>query len=172
MAQTLSIKLNESHAWLVLFLFLFLNLVYMEGSEEDIINLTATNSRHRWTGPLLLISLTYLSIWLQQLTSLLHLQIRGCPKLQFSIGSVLQRLISLKELGIYSCGRLQSLTEAGLHHLTTLETLIIWKRLPDSVSSLYVRDCPLLKQRLQFEKGEEWRYISHIPKIEIGFELF
>ncbi|KAL6311748.1 hypothetical protein AAG906_022953 [Vitis piasezkii] len=143
---TLSIKLNESHA------------------------------HGLWTGickdrPLLLISLTYLSIWLQQLTSLLHLQIRGCPKLQFSTGSVLQRLISLKELGIYSCGRLQSLTEAGLHHLTTLETLSIID-CPKLLSSLYVRKCPSLEQRCQFEKGQEWRYISHIPKIVIDDVLF
>ena len=42
-AQTLSIKLNEPHAHgLFYFYFYFLNLVYMEGSEEDIINL----SRH------------------------------------------------------------------------------------------------------------------------------
>ncbi|KAJ9693350.1 hypothetical protein PVL29_012207 [Vitis rotundifolia] len=139
-------------------------------------------------------SLNYLSIWdlpnlkslddkgLQQLTSLLHLQIWNCPELQFSTGSVLQRLISLKELGIYSCGRLQSLTEAGLHHLTTLETLRIGscpklqyltkERLPDSLSCLYARRCPSLEQRCQFEKGQEWRYISHIPKIVIDDVLF
>ena len=148
---------------------------------------TATNWRHRWTGickdwPLLLISLTYLSIWLQQLTSLLHLQIRGCPKLQFSTGSVLQHLISLKKLRIYWCERLQSLTEAGLHHLTTLKTLWIREcpklqyltkeRLPDSLSSLYVYHCPSLEQRLQFENGQEWRYISHIPRIVIYYVLF
>ncbi|XP_034703212.1 putative disease resistance RPP13-like protein 1 [Vitis riparia] len=139
-------------------------------------------------------SLTYLSIanlpnlksldskGLQQLTSLLQLHIQNCPELQFSTGSVLQRLISLKELGIYMCERLRSLTEAGLHHLTTLETLIIWgcpklqyltkERLPDSLSYLYVRECPSLGQRCQFEKGQEWRYISHIPKIVIDEVLF
>ncbi|XP_034704518.1 putative disease resistance RPP13-like protein 1 isoform X3 [Vitis riparia] len=139
-------------------------------------------------------SLTYLSIWglpnlksldnkgLQQLTSLLHLEIWNCPELQFSTGSVLQRLISLKGLGIHWCERLQSLTEAGLHHLTTLETLSISncpelqsltnERLPNPLSYLNVDGCPSLEQRLQFEKGREWRYISHIPKIEINFVLF
>ncbi|KAJ9685871.1 hypothetical protein PVL29_017801 [Vitis rotundifolia] len=99
-------------------------------------------------------SLTYISIsdlpnlkslssrGLQRLTSLLQLEIRNCPELQFSIGSVLQHLISLKIL--YLCPRLQSLTEAGLHHLTTFETLYIVNcpkvqyltkdRLPDSLS--------------------------------------
>ena len=139
-------------------------------------------------------SLTYLSIWdlpnlksldnkaLQQLTSLRELCIENCPELQFSTGSVLQRLISLKELRIDWCIRLQSLTEAGLHHLTTLETLTLLdcpnlhyltkERLPDSLSLLYVRWCPLLEQRCQFEKGQEWRYISHIPKIVIHGVLF
>nr|CAN60875.1 hypothetical protein VITISV_017859 [Vitis vinifera] len=139
-------------------------------------------------------SLTYLSIYslpnlksldnkgLQQLTSLRELWIQYCPELQFSTGSVLQCLLSLKKLGIDSCGRLQSLTEAGLHHLTTLETLRIFdcpklqyltkERLPDSLSSLYVRWCPSLEQRLQFENGQEWRYISHIPRIEIDDVLF
>ncbi|KAJ9685851.1 hypothetical protein PVL29_017787 [Vitis rotundifolia] len=116
---------------------------------------------------------------LQQLTSLRQLGIENCPELQFSTGSVLQRLISLKILGIYECGRLQSLTEAGLHHLTTLESLRIWEcprlqyltkeRLPDSLSDLYVYNCPPLEQRLQFEKGEEWRYISHIREIVIDW---
>ncbi|RVW90974.1 Retrovirus-related Pol polyprotein from transposon TNT 1-94 [Vitis vinifera] len=119
---------------------------------------------------------------LQQLTSLLQLHIGNCPELQFSIGSVLQRLISLKELRIWLCRRLQSLTEAGLHHLTTLETLRISgcpkvqyltkERLPDSLSYLFVYDCPSLEQRCQFEKGQEWRYISHIPKILINRVLF
>ncbi|RVW88087.1 putative disease resistance RPP13-like protein 1 [Vitis vinifera] len=119
---------------------------------------------------------------LQQLTSLLQLHIGNCPELQFSTGSVLQRLISLKELRIWSCRRLQSLTEAGLHHLTTLETLRISgcpkvqyltkERLPDSLSYLFVYDCPSLEQRCQFEKGQEWRYISHIPKILINRVLF
>ncbi|XP_034703209.1 putative disease resistance protein RGA3 [Vitis riparia] len=139
-------------------------------------------------------SLTYLSIanlpnlkfldskGLQQLTSLLQLHIQNCPELQFSTGSVLQRLISLKKLGIYMCERLQSLTEAGLHHLTTLEALCIIgcpklqyltkERLPDSLSYLKVYNCPSLGQRCQFEKGQEWRYISHIPKIVIDDVLF
>ncbi|XP_059598010.1 putative disease resistance protein At3g14460 [Vitis vinifera] len=118
---------------------------------------------------------------LQQLTSLRELRIENCPELQFSTGSVLQRLISLKELRIWSCVRLQSLTEAGLHHLTTLETLSIVRcpklqyltkeRLPDSLCSLDVGSCPLLEQRLQFEKGQEWRYISHIPKIVIDWAI-
>ncbi|KAJ9685850.1 hypothetical protein PVL29_017786 [Vitis rotundifolia] len=114
---------------------------------------------------------------LQQLTSLQRLYIVDCPELQFSTGSVLQRLISLKVLQIWSCGRLQSLTEAGLHHLTTLESLSISscprlqyltkERLPDSLCHLHVRRCPSLGQRLQFEKGQEWRYISHIRAIVI-----
>ena len=119
---------------------------------------------------------------LQRLASLLQLDIRNCPELQFPTGSELQHLISLKIFRIYLCPRLQSLTEAGLHHLATLETLYIVncpklqyltkERLPDSLSYLYVYKCPSLEQQHQFEKGQEWRYISHIPKIEIDDVLF
>ena len=80
------------------------------------------------------------------------------------------------------CPELQSLTEAGLHHLTSLEILNIHKcpklqyltkeRLPDSLSHLNVCECPSLEQRCQFEKGPEWRHISHISKIVIGNVLF
>ncbi|KAL6311752.1 hypothetical protein AAG906_022957 [Vitis piasezkii] len=115
-------------------------------------------------------------------SSLTYLSIAILPNLKSLDNKGLQQLTSLRELYIWWCGRLQSLTEAGIHHLTTLETLWISEcpklqyltkeRLPDSLSFLYVRECPPLEQRLQFEKGEEWRYISHIPKIVIDEVLF
>ncbi|RVW93674.1 hypothetical protein CK203_028892 [Vitis vinifera] len=167
---TLSIKLNESHAHGLFYFLVFESRVY--GSEEDIIDLISDLPNLKSLD----------NKGLQQLTSLRELWIQYCPELQFSTGSVLQCLISLKKLGIDSCGRLQSLTEAGLHHLTTLETLHIddcpklqyltKERLPDSLLYLHINECPPLEQRLQFEKGQEWRYISHIPKITIGLELF
>ncbi|KAL6311934.1 hypothetical protein AAG906_025678 [Vitis piasezkii] len=80
-----------------------------------------------------------------------------------------------KNLGL---PRLQSLTQAGLQHLTSLETLSIQdcpklqyltkERLPDSLCCLSVNNCPLLEQRCQFEKGQEWCYIAHIPQVEIN----
>ena len=119
---------------------------------------------------------------LQQLSSLVKLHITRCSELQSLTGYVLQHLVSLKELQIYSCRRLQSLTEAGLHYLSALETLDIQgcrvlqsltkERLPESVSCLIVDLCPLLEQQCEFEKGPEWCYISHIPKILINHLLF
>ena len=34
-----------------------------------------------------------------------------------------------------------------------------------------VKNCPLLEKRCQLEKGEEWPYISHVPKININSVL-
>lgn len=115
---------------------------------------------------------------LQQLSSLVKLHITRCSELQSLTGYVLQHLVCLKELQIHSCRRLQSLTEAGLHYLNALEILDIQgcrelqylteKRLPDSISCLIVDHCPLLEQQCAFEKGPQWCYISHIPKILIN----
>ncbi|RVW67013.1 hypothetical protein CK203_064877 [Vitis vinifera] len=76
------------------------------------------------------------------------------------------------------CPGFQSLTQAGLQHLTSLERLGIWdcpklqyltkERRPDSLRRLWVYKCPLLEQRCQFEKGQEWCYIAHIPQVKIN----
>ncbi|KAJ9685229.1 hypothetical protein PVL29_017308 [Vitis rotundifolia] len=110
-------------------------------------------------------SLTYLKI--DELTNLKSLDSGG-----------LQQLTSLEWLSIENCPMLQSLTKAGLQHLTSLKTLGIYdcrklkyltkERLPDSLSILVINECPLLEKRCQFEKGEEWRYIDHIPKCYIN----
>ncbi|KAL6328870.1 hypothetical protein AAG906_003887 [Vitis piasezkii] len=95
-----------------------------------------------------------------------------CPLAQlFSILPLFKNYSSTSALG------LQSLTELGLQHLTSLETLAIWdfpklqyltkERLPDSLCCLSVNNCPLLGKRCQFEKGQEWCYIAHIPKVLI-----
>ncbi|KAJ9685831.1 hypothetical protein PVL29_017767 [Vitis rotundifolia] len=127
-------------------------------------------------------------VGLQHLTSLKRLHISECPKLQYLTkqrlqdSSSLPHLISLKQFQIEDCPMLQSLTEEGLQHLTSLKALEIRscrklkyltkERLPDSLSYLHVNGCPLLEKRCQFEKGEEWRYIAHIPEIVIDRVLF
>ncbi|WKA01830.1 hypothetical protein VitviT2T_020087 [Vitis vinifera] len=121
-------------------------------------------------------------VGLQHLTSLEMLSIENCPMLQSLTEVGLQHLTSLECLWIDNCPMLQSLTKVGLQHLTSLKTLGICKcrklkyltkeRLPDSLSYLFIYKCPLLKKRCQFEKGEEWRYIAHIPKIVINFVLY
>ncbi|WKA01825.1 hypothetical protein VitviT2T_020083 [Vitis vinifera] len=121
-------------------------------------------------------------VGLQHLTSLEMLSIENCPMLQSLTKVGLQHLTSLESLGINYCPMLQSLTKVGLQHLTSLKTLGIYncrklkyltkERLPDSLSDLYIYKCPLLEKRCQFEKGEEWRYIAHIPKITINYVLY
>ena len=45
------------------------------------------------------------------------------------------------------------------------------ERLPASLSSLILRQCPLLKQRCQRDKGKDWPKISHIRFIQIEDEV-
>ncbi|XP_010645585.1 putative disease resistance RPP13-like protein 1 [Vitis vinifera] len=121
-------------------------------------------------------------VGLQHLTSLERLWIENCPMLQSLTEVGLQHLTSLESLWIGNCPMLQSLTKVGLQHLTSLKTLGIYncrklkyltkERLPDSLSYLHIDRCPSLEKRCQFEKGEEWRYIAHIPKIVINYVLY
>ena len=118
----------------------------------------------------------------QHFPSLIELKIEDCPTLQSFGGEVLRHLTSLERLLIHQCDALQSLTEVGLQHLTSLEQLWIFncrklqsltrERLPDSLTVLNINNCPLLEQRCQFEGGQEWDYIAHIPQILTGEEEF
>ncbi|KAJ9685832.1 hypothetical protein PVL29_017768 [Vitis rotundifolia] len=125
---------------------------------------------------------------LQHLTFLEILHIRNCHELQYLTEVGLQHLTSLETLRIDNCPKLQYLTKqrlqdsSGLQHLISLKTLDIIdcrklkyltkERLPDSLSFLLVNGCPLLEKRCQFEKGKEWSYIAHVPKIVINHVLF
>ena len=115
---------------------------------------------------------------LQYLTSLTTFSISLCPKFEsFGKKEGLQHLTSLEKIDTESLPVLESLREVGLQHLTSLKQLSISdcgqlqyltkQRLPNSLNCLRIYDCPLLKHRCQFEKGQDWEYIAHIPCILI-----
>ena len=88
---------------------------------------------------------------------------------------------TLTEFTIGGFSNLKSLNSKGFQHLTSLQRLEIQschglrylteERLPASLSSLILTDCPLLKQRCQRDKGKDWPKISHIPFIQIEDEV-
>ncbi|CDP13828.1 unnamed protein product [Coffea canephora] len=66
--------------------------------------------------------------------------------------SALQHLTSVQTLNIYSCPRLQSLPEEGL---------------PASLTELHIANCPLLKPRLEWKKGQDWTKVTHIHRLVV-----
>ncbi|TXG53581.1 hypothetical protein EZV62_018837 [Acer yangbiense] len=83
------------------------------------------------------------------LTSLTVLKIIDFPNLK-RLSSIIQNLNSLEELILLRCPKLKSFPKKGL---------------PLSLSRLYIRECPLLKQKC--ERRQYWHLIAYIPKIDI-----
>ncbi|XP_059653693.1 putative disease resistance RPP13-like protein 1 [Cornus florida] len=79
---------------------------------------------------------------------------------------------TLSSLYVWFLPNLKALNYKGLQRLTSLTSLHIWscpkvqclpeEWLPNSLSFLHIRNCPLLKQRYQGQKG---KYLSKIAKI-------
>ncbi|XVF81947.1 hypothetical protein PTKIN_Ptkin16aG0003200 [Pterospermum kingtungense] len=112
---------------------------------------------------------------LHRLTSLKSLRIsNGCPEAVLfpleEIGMMLPS--SLTELSISNFPKLEILSSKGFQDLTSLEKLYLFdcpnlKSLPakDMLSSLLklqIRNCPVLKEGCEKEKGAEWSKIAHI----------
>ena len=89
-------------------------------------------------------------------STLTSLKISSLPNLKSLDSKGIQLLTSLQVLHVSSCPNLQSLTE---------------ERLPTSLSTLTIRNCPLLKDRCKFREGKEWHHIAHIPCIVIDDQL-
>jgi len=74
------------------------------------------------------------------------------PKLRIMNYKSLLHLKSLRLLRIEYCPCLERLPKEGL---------------PSSLSTLYIRECPIVKQKYQKEEGESWHTICHIANVFI-----
>ncbi|XP_044478675.1 putative disease resistance RPP13-like protein 1 [Mangifera indica] len=86
---------------------------------------------------------------LSSLTSLRCLFISECPKIQS-----IPALCSVEDLTISKCPNLKSL-----------------KRLPSSLVSLRIGDCPLLKKQWKRSHRKYWSKIAHVPKVKIDYKF-
>ncbi|XXG50861.1 hypothetical protein AAC387_Pa02g4768 [Persea americana] len=91
---------------------------------------------------------------LVQLKALQIVSVDSCYELR-SLFDGFEQLKSLHRLNIYNCPKLRPLP--NLQHLTALE-------------ELRISNCPLVEERLEKEKGEDWCNISHIPCIWLDFK--
>ncbi|XP_027113926.1 putative disease resistance RPP13-like protein 1 [Coffea arabica] len=93
--------------------------------------------------------------WLLPCT-LQYLHLNYLQNLKVLNYSALRHLTSLQNLGFNDCPRLQSLPEEGL---------------PASLTELRFSKCPLLKPRLEWEKGQDWPKVAHIPCVKVDGQL-
>ncbi|KAH0747045.1 hypothetical protein KY285_008702 [Solanum tuberosum] len=109
-------------------------------------------------------------------SSLSKLTIQHCSNLQSLPESGMPS--SLSVLNISYCLNLRSLPVTGMpsslsvlyiSNCPNLKSLPV-KGMPPSISKLFIYKCPLLKPLLQFDKGDYWPKIAHIPTIDIDWE--
>ncbi|XP_054817044.1 putative disease resistance RPP13-like protein 1 [Prosopis cineraria] len=84
------------------------------------------------------------------------LWISNCPNLRTLEHKDLCHLSSLQHLHLFDCPKLQYLPKEGL---------------PSSLIQLGIRGCPLLKKKVQKQKGKYWAMISHIPLVKIDRDV-
>ncbi|XP_030963479.1 putative disease resistance protein At3g14460 [Quercus lobata] len=87
-------------------------------------------------------------------SNLSSLRISGLSDLKKFTG--LKKLESIKTLEISCCYKLQFLPDDGF---------------PSSLSFLCIKECPLLKPKLQNKNREDWSKIAHISCVEIDEEV-
>ncbi|KAJ4725309.1 Disease resistance protein [Melia azedarach] len=110
---------------------------------------------------------------LHKLTSLLELKISGSDEVTFP-GLEMMLPTSLTLLTIKSFHHLKYLSSKGFLSLTSLESLtisgcqnlIFFPGMPSSLLQLYIKNCPLLENQCQRDKGQDWSKISHIPCVK------
>ncbi|KAE8682945.1 Gibberellin-regulated family protein [Hibiscus syriacus] len=85
-------------------------------------------------------------------STLTFLYIAETPNFRSLNNKALQHLSSLKTLKIRRCPNLQSMSGPEL---------------PEALSVLTIKDCPLLKARLLKNKGEDWPKVAFVPIVEI-----
>ncbi|XP_061350102.1 putative disease resistance RPP13-like protein 1 [Gastrolobium bilobum] len=82
-------------------------------------------------------------------------------------------------LRLVNCSKLRIINYRGFFHLKSLKFLSIGKcpcveylpeeGLPNSLSTLWILRCPILKERYGKEEGEHWHKIRHIPRVEFRY---
>ncbi|KMT13502.1 hypothetical protein BVRB_4g082800 [Beta vulgaris subsp. vulgaris] len=86
--------------------------------------------------------------------SITLLVLSNFPNLKSLNGKALKSLASIQQLWISDCPNLQYLPEEGL---------------PASLGCLRLQGCPLLEERCQRDKGDDWRKIDHIACVCINY---
>jgi len=89
--------------------------------------------------------------------TLTYLNLSNCSKLRIMNNKGFLHLKSLKDLYIVDCPSLERLPEK--------------EGLPNSLSNLYIRNSPLLKEKYQNKKEEPWDTICHFPDVSIDENL-
>ncbi|KAL6329378.1 hypothetical protein AAG906_017688 [Vitis piasezkii] len=113
----------------------------------------------------------------ESVCNLYNLQIMMLLKCHYlvELPSRMEKLINLRYLDIRYTGVKEM--PSDICKLKNLQSLCIFivgqnERLPNSLSCLKIESCPLLENGYQFEKGQDWEYIAHIPRIVIGDVLY
>ncbi|CDP13827.1 unnamed protein product [Coffea canephora] len=94
--------------------------------------------------------------WLASFPMLKYVEIYKCKSVEMiSVPAAPAPGIGNQKLSIYDYPRLQSLPEEGL---------------PTFLTALVLTNCPLLEPRLEWDKGQDWPKVAHIPCIVVDWQ--